>query len=192
MITLIIVDCQNDFISGTMAVKGAKNVLENIKIFIKNRKKEIDKILFTVDWHPYNHCSFKKFGGDWPQHCVQFTPGACIEPKLLKFVQSLGINYEVSQKGQIEEKEQYGAFEDIEYVPDSSLIDKYYFDSIVSANVDTDFIICGIAGDYCVKATIENLLKENITPKVLLSGVASIDGGKIFKEFIKENKLEVV
>lgn len=192
MITLIIVDCQNDFISGTMAVKGAKNVLENIKVFIKNRKKEIDKILFTVDWHPYNHCSFKKFGGDWPQHCVQFTPGACIEPKLLKFVQSLGINYEVSQKGQIEEKEQYGAFEDIEYVPDSSLIDKYYFDSIVSANVDTDFIICGIAGDYCVKATIENLLKENITPKVFLSGVASIDGGKIFKEFIKENKLEVV
>jgi len=192
MITLIIVDCQNDFISGTIAVKGAKNVLENIKVFIKNRKKEIDKILFTVDWHPYNHCSFKKFGGDWPQHCVQFTPGACIEPKLLKFVQSLGINYEVSQKGQIEEKEQYGAFEDIEYVPDSSLIDKYYFDSIVSANVDTDFIICGIAGDYCVKATIENLLKENITPKVFLSGVASIDGGKIFKEFIKENKLEVV
>lgn len=192
MITLIIVDCQNDFISGTMAVKGAKNVLENIKIFIKNRKKEIDKILFTVDWHPYNHCSFKKFGGEWPQHCVQFTPGACIEPKLLKFVQSLGINYEVSQKGQIEEKEQYGAFEDIEYVPDSSLIDKYYFDSIVSANVDTDFIICGIAGDYCVKATIENLLKENITPKVLLSGVASIDGGKIFKEFIEENKLEVI
>lgn len=192
MITLIIVDCQNDFISGTVAVKGAKNVLENIKVFIKNRKKEIDKILFTVDWHPYNHCSFKKFGGEWPQHCVQFTPGACIEPKLLKFVQSLGINYEVSQKGQIEEKEQYGAFEDIEYVPDSSLIDKYYFDSIVSANVDTDFIICGIAGDYCVKATIENLLKENITPKVFLSGVASIDGGKIFKEFIKENKLEVV
>ena len=192
MITLIIVDCQNDFISGTMAVKGAKNVLENIKVFIKNRKKEIDKILFTVDWHPYNHCSFKKFGGDWPQHCVQFTPGACIEPKLLKFVQSLGINYEVSQKGQIEEKEQYGAFEDIEYVPDSSLIDKYYFDSIVSANVDTDFIICGIAGDYCVKATIENLLKENITPKVFLSGIASIDGGKIFKEFIKENKLEVI
>ena len=30
MITLIIVDCQNDFISGTMSTKGAKNVLPEI------------------------------------------------------------------------------------------------------------------------------------------------------------------
>lgn len=191
MITLIIVDCQNDFITGTLAVKGSKTALEEIKKFIKNRKKEIDKIIFTVDWHPHNHSSFKKNGGQWPAHCVQYTPGACIEPKLLKFVQSLNINYEVSQKGTIEEVEQYGAFEDIDYVQDN-LGSRYYFDSIATADATTDFVVCGIAGDYCVKATIENMIKGEITPKVFFPGIASIDGGKTLSDFVKENKLEKI
>ena len=191
MITLIIVDCQNDFITGTMSVKGAKNAVEEIKKFIKSHQKEIDKIIFTVDWHPYNHSSFKKYGGQWPHHCIQYTPGACIEPKLLKYVQSFNIEYEVSQKGTIEELEQYGAFDEIEYVTDE-LGQHYYFDSVVTADANADFVVCGIAGDYCVKSTIENLLKENICPKVFCPGIVSIDGGKIFSAFVKENKLEKI
>ena len=191
MITLIIVDCQNDFITGTMSVKGAKNSVEEIKKFIKKHKKEIDKILFTVDWHPYNHMSFKKYGGPWPHHCVQYTPGACIEPKLLKFVQSMDINYEVDQKGQIEEVEQYGAFSEIEFSQDN-LGSRYYFDSIVTADANTDFVVCGIAGDYCVKATVQNMLDNGLNPKVFMGGIVSIDGGKSFSEFVKENKLEKI
>ena len=191
MITLIIVDCQNDFITGTMSVKGAKNAVDEIKKFIKNHRKEIVKIIFTVDWHPYTHMSFKRNGGQWPQHCIQYTPGACIEPKLLKYVQSMEIDYEVSQKGMIEEVEQYGAFDEIEFASDE-LGQRYYFDSIVTVDANSDFVVCGIAGDYCVKSTIENMLKENICPKVFCPGIASIDGGKTFSEFIKENKLEKI
>ena len=191
MITLIIVDCQNDFITGTMSVKGAKNAVEEIKKFIKNKKKEIDKIIFTVDWHPYNHVSFKKYGGKWPQHCVQYTPGACIEPKLLKFVQSLSIDYEVSQKGYDPCFEQYGAFDYIELVQDATR-NHYYFDSIVSADATTDFVVCGIAGEYCVKSTIENMIEENIIPKIFMPGIISIDGGRIFNKFIKEKGLEKI
>ena len=191
MITLVVVDVQNDFVSGTMKVNGAKEALESIKDFIQSHRKEIDKILFTCDWHPYNHCSFKKYGGKWPSHCVQFTPGACIEPKLLKFVQNLEIPYQVSTKGEMSEVEQYGAFEDIDYVQDYP-ISRYYFDSIVEADANTDFVICGIAGDYCVKATIQNLLKENIRPQIFMPGVVSIDGGIIFKNFIKLNNLQVI
>ena len=190
MITLIIVDCQNDFITGTMSVKGAKTAVEEIKKFIKTHKSEIEKIIFTVDWHPYSHMSFKKNGGLWPQHCVQYTPGACIEPKLLKFVQSTEINYEVSQKGCIEEVEEYGAFNDIDYKADQ-LGERYYLD-IIEVNADSDFVICGIAGDYCVKETIKNLINHKISPKIFNSGIVSIDGGKIFNQFIKENKLEKI
>ena len=192
MITLVIVDCQNDFITGTLTVKGAKAAVEEIKKFIKSHCKEIEKIVFTVDWHPYNHSSFKKYGGQWPHHCVQYTPGACIEPKLLKFVQSMEIDFEFSLKGEIEEVEQYGAFSEIEVSEDSFPERKYYFDSIVTANYDTDFVVCGIAGDYCVKATIQNMLNEEIKPKVFCPGIASIDGGKIFSDFVKENKLEKI
>lgn len=191
MITLIIVDCQNDFITGTMSVKGAKTAVEEIKKFIKKHINEIDKILFTADWHPYNHCSFRKNGGIWPHHCIQYTPGACIEPKLLKFVQSLNINYEVCEKGKYDDVEEYGAFDEIEYVSDN-LNSKYYFDSLYSADADTDFIICGIAGDFCVKETIKNLIEGDIIPKIFMPGIASIDGGKSFSDFVKENQIEKV
>ena len=189
MITLIIVDEQNDFITGTLAVKGAKTAVEETKKFIKSHYKEIEKIIFTVDWHPYNHSSFKKFGGLWPHHCVQYTPGACIEPKLLKFVQSYNIDYEVSQKGCIEEIEEYGAFSEITRQGDSVFGERVYLD-IIEANPESTFVICGIAGDYCVKSTIQNLLNGNIIPKVFCPGIASIDGGKALSDFIKENKLE--
>jgi len=190
MITLIIVDCQNDFITGTMTVKGAKASVEEIKKFIKNHKDEIEKIVFTVDWHPFTHCSFKRNGGEWPTHCVQHTPGACIEPKLLKYVWSTNIEYEVSIKGEFEEIEQYGAFEDTDFVQDN--LRSYYYLDLVKVNAESDFVVCGIAGDYCVKATVENLINNGITPKVFFPGIASIDGGKSFSDFVKENKLEKI
>ena len=191
MITLIIVDCQNDFITGTLTVKGAKTAVEEIKKFIKSHYKEIEKIIFTVDWHPYNHSSFKRNGGQWPNHCVQYTPGACIEPKLLKFVQSYNIDYEVSQKGCIEEVEEYGAFSEITREGDSLFGEKVYLD-IIEANPKSTFVVCGIAGDYCVKSTIQNLIEGEVIPKVFCPGIASIDGGKALSDFIKENKLEKI
>lgn len=191
MMNLIIVDCQNDFITGTMTVKGAKQTVEEIKTFIKSHKKEIEKIIFTVDWHPYNHRSFKRNDGEYPQHCVQYTPGACIEPKLLKLVQSLNIPYEVSQKGEVAEFEQCGAFEDIDLLEDS-LGRRYYFDSIVTANADSEFVVCGIAGDSSVKATIENLLNGNIVPKIFSKGIVSTDGGSVFSNFVKINELQKI
>lgn len=187
MITLIIVDCQNDFISGTMAVNGAKEVVNNIKNFINENKDEIEKIIFTLDWHPYDHCSFKKEGGRWPIHCVQHTPGACVDSKLLKLVQASGIPFQFSLKGQ--EGEQYGAFEDAEIIKDY-FGTRICFDTQSEANATTDFIVCGIAGDYCVKETTENLLKYDIVPKMLTSGIASIDDGKIINKYIEVNQLE--
>ena len=186
MITLIIVDCQNDFITGTMSVKGARNSVEEIKNFIKKHKDEIEKIVFTVDWHPYNHCSFKKYGGEWVHHCVQYTPGACIEPKLLKLVQSFEIDYEVSQKGAVEEVDELGAFDDIEFVSDE-LGQRYYLD-IVEVDANSDFVICGVSNS--VSSTINNMLKETISPKVFMPGIISSDGCKLFSEFVKLNKLE--
>lgn len=192
MITLFLIDCQNDFITGTLTVKGAKNSIENIKTFIKNYRKDIDKIIFTLDWHPYNHSSFKKYGGIWPSHCVQHTPGACIEPKLLKYIQSLELDIEFVTKGEMVDVEQYGAFSEIELSTDDYPNKKYYFDSIATANVDSDFVVAGIAGDYCVKETTQNLINGGITPKMFLDGIASIDGGVAINEFIKENKLEKI
>ena len=190
MINLIIVNCQNDFITGTVLVKGAKNTVDNIKKFINKNKKEIEKIIFTVDWHPYNHCSFKKYGGTQKSHCVQYTPGACIEPKLLKLIQSLEMDYEVVQSGVDSKIEQMSSFIEIEHCQD--FLGSYYYLDKVKVNSNSDCIICGIAGDSSIKETIKNLMDNNITPKIFQQGIISTDGGKIFSQFVKENSLEKV
>ena len=63
--------------------------------------------------------------------------------------------------------------------------------------IDTpDIVICGLAGDYCVKESITNLLKYTgrikLNIEVLLDGVKSIDDGTIFNNFIKENKISII
>ena len=191
MITLIICNCQSDFIAGTMCKKSTKNILPEIRNYIKEHKSEINQIIFTIDWHPYNHCSFKKDGGEWPTHCVQDTPGACIEPKLLKYIQSLNIPYQVDRLGVFEEVEEYGAFSDIELVQDATG-SRYYFDSTIRVDADVDFVICGLTGDYSIKETISNMTKARIYPKVLFSGVASMDNGEKLLKYMKEFGIEKV
>lgn len=187
MITLIIVDCQNDFISGSFAHTSAKNSIKAIKEYIINNSKNISKIVFTTDWHPYNHSSFKKNGGSYPTHCVQFTPGACIEPKLLKLVQSLNIDYSVSTKGELEEVDDLGAFDEIDFRSDY-LGDRYYLD-IVSVDADTEFVICGSNIKKTVNYTIENLINNDINPMVFQQGVFPSNN---INSIINNNKLKVV
>lgn len=191
MITLFICNCQSDFIAGTMCKKSTKDILPAIKNYIKEHKNEIDQIIFTVDWHPYNHCSFKKNGGMWPVHCVQFTPGACIEPKLLKYVQSLNIKYQVDTLGIYEEIEEYGAFNDMEHIQDA-LGNRIYFDNYIQVDGNTEFVVCGLTGDYSIKETLKNMKEHRIEPKVLIDGTASIDNGEKLLKYIKENGIEKI
>lgn len=184
-VTIIIVDCQYDFVKGNMAVKDADKAISNIVKYILKYKRDVDKIVFTADWHPYNHCSFKKFGGQWPVHCVQYSKGASIEEFLFNTVTASGIPYDTVLKGTHKDIEEYGAFR----IPSFSdcLFDEYHECPI---NPNTDIIVCGIAGDYCVKDTIKNLLGLN--PKVYLEGIASIDDGSTIKSIIDKYHLEVV
>lgn len=191
MITLIICNVQSDFIAGTMSKKSAKNILPEIKKYIKENINNIDQIVFTIDWHPFNHCSFKKNGGLWPTHCVQYTPGACIEPKLLKYVQSLNIPYQVDALGVYEEIEEYGAFNEIESIQDATG-SRYYFDSVIEVKADTDFIVCGLTGDYSIIQTLKNLKLSKIEPKLLIKGVSSMDNGEKLSKFVKEWGIEKI
>ena len=54
------------------AKKAAQSEIELAK------NKKIGEVIFTADWHPANHCSFKRNGGEWNDHCVQFSKGAAI------------------------------------------------------------------------------------------------------------------
>lgn len=179
--TLIIVDVQYDFYhpNGTLYVKEGEKVIKPIRNIIPN----FDHIIFTVDFHPFTHCSFSSNGGPWPVHCVAFTKGASIPQELMSNTDK---TFSFYRKGMIPLVEEYGAFGNYATGQEESIKEQIKIS-------DSDFVICGIAGDYCVLETIKNLLQ--LVPKervfVFMEGIASIDGGTKLEQFIINNNIKL-
>ncbi len=176
---LVAVDVQRDFFdpSGSLYVGGAETLPSRIAALSKG----YDKIIFTLDWHPADHCSFAGQGGLWPSHCVAYTQGAGL-PDLFSLILERGEeDVCLHLKGQDRNREQYGAFENLS--PDST--EYRWLTSCDSVD------ICGIAGDYCVKESTSNILRLVPSSKVsiVMDCVRSIDGGAALEEFIKENRI---
>lgn len=201
MKTLVIVDFQKDFCrpSGSLYVRGAEDAEDAIIKYINSNHNEIIDVVFTIDWHPANHCSFMNNGGTWPIHCVQYTEGAGISDNIMKACISNNINVKIFTKGDSVSHEEYGAFEKIgvwgysngELMPCAN----NHKNNCTIIFETTNFIICGIAGDYCVKETMKNILNFNELPinvEVLRDGIASLDNGTTIDNFIKENNLKVI
>lgn len=182
---LIIVDCQYDFVEGTLRVPAAKEAVDNITKFIVSNRDKISQIVFTLDWHPVNHCSFKGCGGKWSPHCIQYTKGASIDNNLFEAVYHSGIEYDTVLKGECASVEEYSAFQS-----NSSECILYGSTQVILLENAADIVVCGIAGDYCVKETLNSI--KHLNPKVYMDGVASIDDGSIIKEFISNLNLETV
>lgn len=188
MNTLIIVDCQNDFVlpNAPLYVKGATRAVCKIEELLSTGI--IDNVIFTVDWHPLNHKSFKENGGEWPEHCVQYTEGASIYESLYLKCSEKNIPYQVLEKGTIFNIEEYGAISEIKdkrtYYELSSKSDTVF------VNKRANIIVCGVAGDFCVLETLKQL--QPLYPTVYLDGVASIDGGERLNTYISENKIKLL
>lgn len=186
---------QNDFCleSGSLYVKGATPALWNIEELMY--KEHFDRVWFTVDWHAFFHPSFKENGGEWPVHCVQYSQGAAINDLLLTACRNNNLRYDVIEKGLF--KEEYGAFPDLKRDPNRKSHYTYSLDDIYDSRADiylsneSEVVICGVAGDYCVLNTIKNLEPIWDRLSIFLPGIASIDGGTALQEFIKENKLNI-
>ena len=54
--TILIIDMQNDFITGNLAVTGAAEILG--PMFEMLEADVWDQIIFSKDWHPADHISF--------------------------------------------------------------------------------------------------------------------------------------
>lgn len=182
--TLVVVDFQYDFYlrEAPLYVPRSDKALWNISHLIENKK--VDRVIFTADWHPANHCSFKRNGGEWNDHCIQFSKGAAIHDLLLYGCIGAGIPYKVITKGTLVNSEEYG----IKVAPASRWLKRHtvYSRSVnVDVSPDEQVVVCGLAGDYCVLETLKNL--EPIKPMLYLDGVASLDGGVKLTDYIESN-----
>ena len=212
--TLIIVDVQYDFYDpkGSLYVKGGEEIIPEIKNLIET-DGNIDQIIFTVDWHLPEDRSFSGNGGSWPFHCVQHTLGSTIHQDLINACINLGYSsldyvaesgegispsgtYDVFKKGDSPYTEEYGAFVNYSYDPEKKFVCLTNMSDDSNAYIpdSNGIIICGLAGDYCVLKTLENLIRipelEKYRFEVFSEGIRSIDGGKKLSEFVISNGLK--
>ena len=155
MRALILVDIQNDFCpGGALAVADGDAVVS----IANSLMTTVDLVVATQDWHPENHGSFASnnlgrkvfdladLGGlpqvMWPAHCVQWTGGAQFHP---------GLNTRriarVFPKGTDPTIDSYSGFFDNGKRKATGL-----GEWLKTQAVD-EVLICGLATDYCVKAT---------------------------------------
>lgn len=197
--TLVIVDRQKDFNDplGSLYVLGAKDTELNTLKYIERNSDRIKEVIFTIDWHLSSDKSFERNGGIWPDHCLQFSEGAGISDVLYKACIEHNIPIQFFRKGEVSTHEEYGAFEIMSRYGDNLvLLNNCIMDSCVQVTTN-NVVVCGLAGDYCVKETIKNLLEHSKTTglfnvSVFKDGISSIDSGETLERFINENNLNVV
>ncbi len=166
MKALIIVDVQNDFCpGGALAVKNGDRIVPTINAMIPM----FNIVITTQDWHPEDHCSFaeepKFVDKSWPKHCVAGTHGAMIHGGLIiGNGLGTGITHLFVHKGMDKGTEQYSGFDG--YVMDwkkevrGSQYDKADSLDVALKKLEVDEVyVCGLATDYCVKATAVDAAK---------------------------------
>lgn len=83
---LIVVDMQNDFISGSLGTSEAQAITPNVLRLIKDFD---GKIIFTKDTHEANYLDTKE-GKNLPvAHCIKGTQGWEIEKSLLPYTKEI-------------------------------------------------------------------------------------------------------
>ncbi len=142
---LVVVDVQNDFAdpNGNLYVGGGGDVVPIINSEIARARSAGGHVVYTADWHPPSTPHFAKDGGVWPVHCVGDTWGASFHPNLI-------VDGPVVRKG-IGGEDGYSGFSmkdpEGEEVTETGLrgqLERWSVERIV---------VCGLATDYCVKAT---------------------------------------
>lgn len=184
---LLIVDPQNDFITGTLAVEGAK---EKIMKLAESDLSKYDYICVTLDSHPENHMSFIENDGIWPKHCVIYTNGwdipEYLDNSFRKFNKQTFKPIHFYHKGTEAIKEEYSIFDNTE---DGHTLATQIIELFKQDNIYID--VCGIAGDYCVLETLKGLRKiigDNYI-RVRTEFTASIDGSEKLLRYLNENNI---
>ena len=73
--TLIVVDMQNDFITGSLGTKEAQDIVQKVKNKITEYQKRGDEIIFTRDPHQPDYLNTPE-GKKLPvEHCIEGTKG---------------------------------------------------------------------------------------------------------------------
>jgi nicotinamidase/pyrazinamidase len=161
---LLVVDVQNDFCTdGALAVPGSEQVVAAINRHINAAIARGWPVYASRDWHPPTTTHFKPYGGQWPVHCVQDSPGARFHPDL-----QLPDDTVVVTKGHQADEPGYSAFDG--HTSDGSTL----LADLRRRDVSRLYI-GGLATDYCVRASALDALRAGLGVTLLGDAVAGVD-----------------
>lgn len=163
---LIVVDVQNDFCEGgSLGVDGGNRAASRIAALLAG-PHGYDHVVATRDHHidPGPHFSdHPDFVDSWPPHCVVGTPGQELNPALL------GYPFEaVFDKGSY--RAAYSGFEGTIGGGDDGIGLAAWLRGHGVDRID----VCGIATDFCVRATALDAAGEGFATRVLAGLVAAV------------------
>lgn len=162
---LIVVDVQNDFCEGgSLAVAGGAAVAERIGALLASREDtDYADVVATLDHHidPGEHFSAEPdFVDSWPPHCLVGGAGVEFHPNL----QPRPFDA-VFRKG--EHTAAYSGFEGSDDAGES--LARW----LQARGVDS-VDVCGLATDYCVRATALDAARAGFRTRVLLDLTAAV------------------
>lgn len=150
---LLIVDVQNDFCpGGALAVKDGDKIVPVINRIMD----KFDIVISSQDWHPADSVHFEK----WPVHCVAGTHGAGFHPDL--DIAKIDLRL---LKGTDNKDDGYSAFE----ATNTSLTDFLHENNI------QHLYVCGLATDYCVKASATDAVTQGFHTYVITDAIGAVN-----------------
>jgi nicotinamidase/pyrazinamidase len=156
---LIVVDVQNDFCpGGSLAVAHGDEVVAPLNKLIREFLDRGEPVYKTRDWHPARTKHFAAYGGVWPVHCVQNTPGAEFHPDL---IDDPRIN--IISKGIDESADGYSGFDGTNLA------------ELLREEGVREIWVGGLATDYCVKETVLDGVRQGFEVKVLADSMRAVN-----------------
>jgi len=168
---LIVVDVQNDFCpGGSLAVANGDEVVAPLNKLMKEFLDRGEPVFKTRDWHTAQAKHFAAYGGTWPIHCVQSTPGAEFHKDLID-----DPRIKIISKGIDESADGYSGFDGTNLA------------QLLREQDVKEVWVGGLATDYCVKATVLDALTAGFEVKALADAMLPVnlkpgDGEKAIEE----------
>lgn len=164
---LVVVDVQNDFAdpAGGLAVRGGDAVVPLVNRAIAAALAAGSLVVYTQDWHPESTPHFAKDGGVWPVHCVADTWGAELHPD----VRVDGPRVRKGSNGE----DGYSGFSMRDPVSGETIPTQ--LDGMLRERSIASVVTCGLATDYCVKATALDAVRLGYRTAILVDAVAAVD-----------------
>ncbi|BBL71075.1 isochorismatase family protein [Methylogaea oryzae] len=156
---LLVTDVQNDFLpGGALAVPRSAHIVAAVNACIDVFRAAALPMVFSRDWHPPDHCSFREQGGPWPAHCVQDSHGAAFAAELRR-PEDCRVVSKATETG----RDAYSAF------------DGTGLEALLNALGARRLFVVGLATDYCVKYTVIDALRLGFGAVVLEDAVAAVN-----------------